>query len=192
MKPKSTKDKILQMAVDILEKNGIQSLTQMAVAKGVGIPQGQLTYHFPKRADLIMAVTDMALNRIAETIFKSNGTSNSKTETAVLNLIWKLIQDHPRVRALIGLVTESDQDPDIKSKLLSQEVSVRRLISYSMGVDPEDPLVTSTHALLLGFGIISFLRNKPNDEQLYKDFLYATSLLNSQKPKKKGKKNDQQ
>lgn len=48
------------MAVDILEKHGIQSLTQMEVAKGVAIPQGQLTYHFPKRTDLIMAVTDMA------------------------------------------------------------------------------------------------------------------------------------
>ncbi len=185
MKVVKTKDKIILCALELLEKSGIQGVTQPAVAKLASITQGQLTYHFPKRTDLILALSEVALNQAADFIFNQKVDSSQKKEEKVRTLTWNLIKDHARIRALLGLVTEADSNNEVRQKLLDQDVRVRLLIGFAMGVEPEDPLVTTTHATLLGYGILSFLKR---DENLYKDFGFAFELLNHAAPKNKKKR----
>ena len=182
----STKEKIISAAVDILEEFGIQALTQLSVAKKIKISQGQLTYHFPKRNDLILAATEVAINRLAESVFNNkNISTNSKIE----DLIWSLVQNHLRIRAQLGLVIEADQSEELRKKLIEQEERVRSLIAFGLGVNINDPLVTSTHATLLGFGVISFVRGQ-NLDHLKKDYLhfvnqFRQTLKNNKKAKTK-------
>lgn len=180
----TTKDKIISAAVGILEELGIQALSQLAVAKKVGISQGQLTYHFPKRSDLILAATDVALNRLAESVFSESNSSDSKD---ISELIWKLIHNHSRIRAQLGLVIEADQSSELHQKLLLQEERVRALIAFGIGVEADDPLVTFTHSTLLGFGVISFVRGK-NSGTLHKDYQYFIQQLQQIIKTKKSKK----
>lgn len=184
MKIIKTKDKIIICALELLEKSGIQTVTQPAVAKLAGITQGQLTYHFPKRTDLILALSEAALTQIADFIFNQKIDNSQKKEEKIRSLIWSVIKNHARIRALLGLVTEADTNEEIRQKLLDQDEKVRLLIGFAMGVDPGDSLVTTTHATLLGFGILSFLKR---DDGLQKDFIFASELLNKAAPKNKKK-----
>ena len=177
----STKDRILKAAVQLLEESGIKAVTQPAVAKLVGIPQGQLTYHFPKRADLVLALTDKALDGIAEFLWKKMPDLAEKSvegaQKQLISLIWNcVVTSKPRVRALIGLLIEADENPEVKVKLTIQEDKVRALIASAMGVEPDSQEVTLTHATLLGFGLLSFLHSERNTE-LEKDFIFAIDTL---------------
>lgn len=184
MKALKTKDKIIMCALQLLEKSGIQAVTQPAVAKLASITQGQLTYHFPKRTDLILALSEAALSQVADFIFNQKIDNSQKKEEKMRSLLWNIMKDHARVRALIGLVTEADTNEEVRRKLLDQEEKVRLLISFAMGVEPQNPLVTTTHATLLGFGMLSFIKR---DDNLYKDFIFASELLNKTAPKNKKK-----
>lgn len=184
MKILKTKDKIIVCALELLQKSGIQSVTQPAVAKLARVTQGQLTYHFPKRTDLILALSEVALTQAADFIFNQKIDHSQKKEEKIRSLIWSIMKDHARVRAMLGLVTEADTNDEVRQKLLAQEEKVRMVIGYAMGLEPDDPLVTTTHATLVGFGMLSFLKR---DDNLYKDFVFASELLNKNTSKSKKK-----
>jgi AcrR family transcriptional regulator len=153
MKLFSTKSRILKAALEILESKGIQELTQPAVSKLVGIPQGQLTYHFKKRADLVMAVTEAVLDSISDTLFQSEIRKlRDKGEFGpILKIILSFIQSRPRARALFGLMLEADSNPEIREKILAQGTKAREIIAKGLQKKIEDDSVTQMHATLIGF-----------------------------------------
>jgi AcrR family transcriptional regulator len=183
----STREKILQAAVELLEKSGIKSMTQLNVAKEVGIPQGQLTYHFPKRSDLILAVTDLAVHRIADLILKNSQKASEKTESQLFNLMWDVTRNFSRARALLGLMVEADENPEVRAKLLEQEERARTLIALSLGIENEDPLVTNVHATLIGFGVLAFVRAE-KEGNLKNDFIATIKSAKKEAALQKRKK----
>lgn len=179
----NTKDKIIRIAVELLESEGIRSLTQPAVAKRVGIPQGQLTYHFPKRSDLILAVADSAINRIAEFVFEQatqslSGTQSEKRgpQSQVIDMIWALVRNHARIRALLSLVVEADDNEAVSQRLRDHHNRARMLIAMGMSAEADDAAVTMAHATMLGFGILSFIGGE-DEKKLHQDFEFAMQRL---------------
>lgn len=168
-----TKLKILEGALNILECKGIQSLTQPAVAKLVGIPQGQLTYHFKKRADLVNAVAHATLDAMAEAVFRKefSAVSEGKELGPFLKLLQGFLKMKGRARALFGLMLEADENADVKAKVLEQGARVRALIAAVARIDENDPLVAMYHSLLLGYGLQYFLvDDKAHRAKLDADF----------------------
>lgn len=53
-----TKQKILNAALEVLMESGFPALTQTRIAEVAGVSQGNLTYHFPTRTDLLKAVVE--------------------------------------------------------------------------------------------------------------------------------------
>lgn len=182
----STKDKILNAAADLMESKGLAAVTQNAVAKIIGISQGQLTYHFPKRIDLIMSATDLAVNRVAEFIFKAIDLENPSNEKKVNELLWNLIENHSRCRVLLGLLSESETNPEVKEKFQRQYDQARMLIAYTLKAEPEDYQVTKAYALLLGYGILSYVKGQ-NDKKLKEDFMQTMAEFKKQKSSKRTK-----
>ena len=183
----NTKDKIIRIAVELLESEGIRSLTQPAVAKRVGIPQGQLTYHFPKRSDLVLAVADSAINRIAEFVFEQatqsaaqslSGTQSEKRgpQSQVIDMIWALVRNHARIRALLSLVVEADDNEAVSQRLRDHHNRARMLIAMGMSAEADDAAVTMAHATMLGFGILSFIGGE-DEKKLHQDFEFAMQRL---------------
>ncbi len=184
MKLTKTKDKILQSALDLLESGGIQAVTQLAVAKLVGISQGQLTYHFPKRTDLILALTEIAQNQVSEFIFKQSSNLHSQKDNKITSLIWSSINNPHRIRAMLGLVIEADTNDEIRKKLIDQEEKSRALIAFATGHEVTSPAVTMIHATLLGFGLLTFVKR---DDNLFEHFTFAANTFKKSKPKKKSR-----
>jgi AcrR family transcriptional regulator len=189
-----TKTRILDAAMNLLESKGIQSLTQPAVAKLVGIPQGQLTYHFRKRIDLVLAVTDLALDKVAETVFQKEfrDVADGRELGPFLKLLLTVIKSRSRCRALFGLVLEADESPEVRERLLQQGAKARRLIAVAAQLEENDPHVSMIHSLMLGYGVQYFLvDDKATRAQLDKDFeanFRALMQLHPTKAKKRRKK----
>src|SRR5688500_6001424 len=59
---------ILAAAVKLLREEGGKALTTSRVAKAAGMPQGHLTYYFPRRADLLVAVARRSLEVAARDV----------------------------------------------------------------------------------------------------------------------------
>src|ERR1700733_2592155 len=137
MNSASTKNKILEAAVKLLETSGIKGLTQPAVAKLVGIPQGQLTYHFRRRSDLVLAVCQSAMDGVAEYLWTHHPELASKSFHKLLNLVLEEVKSKTRIRALLGLVIEADESPEVREQLLDQGLKVRALIATALQV-PDD------------------------------------------------------
>lgn len=166
-----TKEKILQAARQVLESDGIKGLSQTTVAKQVGISQGQLTYHFKKRSDLILALTETTLDEIAEFIWaKSPGLADG-TLDAVLAPLISLIKSKNRIRALLGLVIEADDSDEIRRQLINRADKVRSLIAIALEQPEDSADVTLVHALILGYSLMFFVQDSPKKvTQLTLDF----------------------
>lgn len=177
----TTRDRILHSALKLLETKGIKAVTQLAVAKAIGIPQGQLTYHFPKRLDLVLAVTDLSLDKIAGQVFQ-----NPAAKGKIADLIWKLINNQERIRALLGILAEGDDSEKVRALLAERQARARLLIAAGLGCESDDERITMVHATLIGFGVLSFARPE-NSSQLQKDFLATFKLLEAVLRKKGNK-----
>ncbi len=53
---KNTKEKIVDTALNLFNTKGLSQVTLRTIAKEMGISQGNLNYHFKKRADIIEAI----------------------------------------------------------------------------------------------------------------------------------------
>lgn len=60
-KKKETKEQILKAAANIINTNGVFSLTLEAVAKNAGVSKGGLLYHFPSKDALLKGMVDHLL-----------------------------------------------------------------------------------------------------------------------------------
>ena len=62
--PPTTRDRILDASRLIFNQRGYAATTQAEIAAEVGISQGNLTYHFPTKAELVAHLEDEARERI--------------------------------------------------------------------------------------------------------------------------------
>ena len=58
------KTRILQAALGVLAEHGAAELTQPKVARAAGVRQSHLTYYFPTRADLLLAVAEHSVGSL--------------------------------------------------------------------------------------------------------------------------------
>jgi AcrR family transcriptional regulator len=150
------REKILSTAVKLLGDCGIRKLAQPLIAKTAGVPQGHITYYFPTRSDLLIAVADRSLEAVAQTIIKGASKLGLKPRESI-KLVAPLIKDASRTRMLVGLLVESDENPDLRKKLQEQTELGHSLIGMALGKAPDSPEVEVVHAALLGMGLNFYL-----------------------------------
>lgn len=63
-KPASTRERVLDAARQLFNDRGYSATAQTDIAKAVGITQGNLTYHFPTKRDLVTHLQAEAQERI--------------------------------------------------------------------------------------------------------------------------------
>jgi AcrR family transcriptional regulator len=57
-----TKEKILQKAIELFNREGVEQVTTLSISKEMGISLGNLHYHYPNRDALIVAIVDRFLS----------------------------------------------------------------------------------------------------------------------------------
>ena len=155
------RERILDAAVDLLRKHGHRKLSQPQVARAAGIPQGHLTYYFPKRADLLLAVARRSIERAAADI-AAVGVDNVRKHGP--DLIGFIVKDRPRTRMLLALLVEAGDDAQLRATLVEGFRRTRKLLGATVGVDPEDPDAYIMLATLWGLGIQHLLLEGASDD----------------------------
>lgn len=175
---KNTRDLILEGAHKILETSGIRALTQPAVAKLIGISQGQLTYHFQKRDDLMLGLTGFAVDKIADFLWSKQASINSRSFSKLLDLVLMNMLSNSHTRTIIGLIVEADENPEVRTKILGMAQKVRKLIAAGLQVKDDDPVVSISHAQIIGFSIMLFMQSdKKERKKLEEEFKISVQVL---------------
>ena len=149
------KEKILDAAVALLKRSGARALAQPQVAKEAGVPQGHLTYYYPRRSDLLAAVTRRFVDSLAGELmaFLAAKPGRAFEIKELLVFITGLVQDRERTRMLVGLLVEAEEDDALREQLVENAAMFRTALGHAMGRAPGDPDVEIIQAALWGLSI---------------------------------------
>ena len=140
----TTPDLILEAARLLFNEHGYAATTQSSIAAEVGIAQGNLTYHFPAKRDLVVALRDEASALVGERA-ATHQPSDVCTDYAahvafMMDLVWRyrfLLRDRAQ---LVEAGLEPGASPQMVADLARLTGLVRRfdeegLVRRGAGVD---------------------------------------------------------
>ena len=140
----ATRKKILDAVLVLIARGGPGAITYRAVSAESGCPLGVLTYHFPKRSDLIRAAYESHLERarddaqaLYEGLVAGRGSSTPIDRSAVARAAagFALGRDeHERARLIadIELGLETSRDPQLERDLSATRAETFRVAEELM------------------------------------------------------------
>ena len=168
------KDAILDAGAALLKDKGIAALTQPQVARAAGIKQSHLTYYFPTRAELLLAIAEHAIDT---TLTRVGGRFDTRPPAAASGerLAEVMIGGIPP-RLIVGLIVAADAEPGIRATLGNFIAHIRNrlqslLAAAGIGADDESALLF--HATLVGLAIMHQARLSPESEREVRDGINA-------------------
>lgn len=111
-----TKDKVIQAAIQCIYEVGYEGTSINMVATRAGISKGAAQYHFPTKAEMMLAVADYALKlhvQIRGEIYLNFPRGPARIEQTA-EASWQII-NHPSYTALIEIMMASRNSPELKS-----------------------------------------------------------------------------
>jgi AcrR family transcriptional regulator len=162
------KQRILDAAVELLIEQGGTALTQPKIAAAAGVRQSHRTYYFPKRDDLLLAVTlHWANTHLAETA-RQAGASPTKLRD-ITRYLGDIVVEAARVRIILSLiVSAAGDDPRIHEPLreliATERQSVGALLAGA-GLTLDADGAAITHALLVGLAVLNVAQGGTADRQ---------------------------
>jgi AcrR family transcriptional regulator len=76
---KQRREQIVEAAVAVIAEQGLQKLSLSAIEGKAGMSRGQLTYYFPAKEDILLAVFDRLLDMMHRRALASQGEPNAAT-----------------------------------------------------------------------------------------------------------------
>src|SRR5580698_4111321 len=70
---KIRREQIVEAAVGVIAAEGLQNLSLSAIEKRIGMSRGQLTYYFPTKEDILLAVFDRLLVMLHQRAHAADG-----------------------------------------------------------------------------------------------------------------------
>ena len=157
MKPAKAgvRERILDAALHLMETSGLTKLAQPQVARAAGVPQGHLTYYFPRRLDLLAGVAGRFVETLRREVTGLVGSPNDpRLRGRVLGFVGRLAKDRARTRTLLGLVVSAEEDETLRAQLADNVVALRGLVASFVGLPEEDPDVDIVLATFWGVGLM--------------------------------------
>jgi AcrR family transcriptional regulator len=163
------REQILDAALRVLERDGVQGFRQTRIAKEAGLEQGHLTYYFPRRPALVLAVLERYALRVRQERLQLLGQQVSgpvELRALARAVIKHSIRDRGRTRLMLSLAMEAEAEAEpqfsqlIAEAFRTQEANLARVF----GREPGDPDVVIALAALRGLGIEALLA-RSNDER---------------------------
>lgn len=138
--------RILEASLDIIEEAGIKALTQPRIAKATGLRQSHLTYYFPRKADLYMALLEASHERAA-------ACSEPTEDLPLASLLANLMFDRERMRFFLSIILEVGDDPELRPALAAHAAGLASFIAGRIGRCPNDPAILGFIDELRGAGL---------------------------------------
>lgn len=154
--------RILHAALGLLAGAGVTELTQPKVSRAAGVSQSHLTYYFPTRAALLLAVAEYALESAAARFRDAMERAIRDRVEGGAGAIEGLFTDKRMVRVMLGLIVASDEDRKIKASLREFIGRVRdalRAVLGEMSLPNDDATVAALHATAVGCAVLNLARD---------------------------------
>lgn len=157
----SIRQRLLEAALDIVEKQGVNALTQPRVAKLAGVRQSHLTYYFPKKADLFVALLQASHERAADAPIEQQSFDEA------MRSLRTLFFDAQRMRFFLGIVMEAEESSTLRPLLAEHVRALADGVAPHFNRRGDDPDVIAFIDALRGLGLRMLI--EPN-EKLKKSF----------------------
>jgi AcrR family transcriptional regulator len=108
----SNRTKILEAAVDIVQREGITSVTLESVAAEAGLTKGGLMYHFPTRDALVLAIHNYLAQQWEASMVDAAGKTSEEATTEERLAAYARVATRTATRAELLLTIEASTQPD--------------------------------------------------------------------------------
>jgi AcrR family transcriptional regulator len=152
------RERILDAALAVLREGATRRFAQPVVARTAGVPQGHLTYYFPKKLDLLIAVANRYAQLVARELApflrgkRWHEASPQEREDA-RTFVRTLVRDRERTRLLIRLISEADAEPALRGAVAEGAWFSRSTLARVIGIEPEHPDIEVLFAMFWGLGL---------------------------------------
>ncbi|HBK54793.1 MAG TPA: hypothetical protein DDZ76_00685 [Xanthomonadales bacterium] len=149
------RQRLLSAAVAVLREDGFHALTQTRVAERSRLRQSHLTYYFPRRADLLMAVAETVASQMqARVSVQSNGRPlDIDGLRAVLHA---QLADRELPRLMLALVAAADEDARLGAWLVRFHAGIAAMLAAALaraGVEAPADALAVFQATLVGLRV---------------------------------------
>ena len=109
-KPSSTRERIIERSIALFNKRGLQHVAIDHIATDLKISPGNLTYHFKRKRDLILATLAILQERLHNALERTTTTTSAEESAAYLISIFRTFWDFRFFfNALTYLLTDDTQ-----------------------------------------------------------------------------------
>ena len=146
------RETIIEAALKLLRKQGFGALSQPRIAAEAGVRQSHLTYYFPSRADMLLAVADRSCEVLLEPL-RERARRGELTPDQIADRLGAAVTDRGMARIFHTLVSVSEEDESLKPQMRRlQKDSVRDLqeLFGGAGLDLSADDALMMHALICG------------------------------------------
>lgn len=151
----SLRKRILAAALEIMATEGLKRLTQPKVAAAAGIRQSHLTYYFPKKVDLIVALLD---DHVHADGHSGNGGHGHHAPEHVGPALELVASDRKRISFFLNLIVEAEQEPALRRMVYEHMTAFDAVVARTYGREAGDPDIEAFVDSLRGFGMKQLLR----------------------------------
>jgi AcrR family transcriptional regulator len=162
-KPQDRRRAILEAGLAVLREEGLAGFTQPNVAAKAGLRQGNLTYYFATRADLLAAVARVAIDLQLGAAKVLLGSAQSLNEATTA--MGAVVARHENTRVFVALNQAADQEPALQAlfnELLEGFVEAITDFLKRMNFRPTQSHVDLLHAVFVGLSVIDLATGRKN------------------------------
>lgn len=153
-------ERILAAALQLVEAQGIGALSQSRVAAAAGLRQSHLTYYFPTRKELLLAIVQRIHAEVRQGLSPLDAPPAGVAPMSLAQMrafLISRVRETLMGRLLLSLMAAADEDPSLRQWLLDFDAEVRELIRADFvrhGLSPSADAVALFCACLLGAGLM--------------------------------------
>jgi AcrR family transcriptional regulator len=182
------REDILIAGSTLLREKGVTALTQPRIAQAARIKQSHLTYYFPTRANLLLAIAEFTIFSVMDNVaVQLQAKPQGKTLADAVSKI--LIEGIPP-RVFIGLIVAADSDPDIRKllrKLIRHVRTVMQHLLQEAGIAADDEAARLFHATIIGLAVMHQARLNRESANEVRDGVATLIRVLTPKPVKRAR-----
>lgn len=151
---------ILDTAFGLLAEHGVAWLTQTRISKAAGVRQSHLTYYFPRRGDLLAGVAQHFMNSVSQ-MWIARAKDGTLSAQQLPDVLAEALTDRRTIRAMLGLISAADEDPQIREALraIVRLIRARLAALFDVLSLPSDPQsIALAHTFIVGAAVLHHAR----------------------------------
>jgi AcrR family transcriptional regulator len=171
---------LVDAALAVIGESGLAGFTQPRVAARAGMRQSHLTYYFPTRDDLLVAVADEAVRRRVAVLAEAQAEAAGPREQVAA--LARVLASPEQTRVLLALTQAADQNEAVRGSFRALAAGVAPLSAEllgAVGADADSATLALLQATSTGLAVLALARGDdvtPFAEELLTTFLDRLSI----------------